>query len=1095
MWTHQLNEINALLEHGHAKQAVQECGTLLEALLRELYRRTSESLTGGDQQIVSETLENIGKGKPVGQLTLGQLVGLYREAKLVTKAEKALGRKMSHFANTNFNTFVDVRNRATHKGERVSAEEAQLFAAQLRVFLVEAGLLEGDAGTSAAATVVAPKPWIESVPLHPDVLSAEFSEDIFALDLGPLTDGSPNVPAVYRDPEHFFRASYLTAGLRSLLNDVLTRLGGGGGSRVLKLITPFGGGKSHTLAALFHAATHRGTLDAIPEGKDLPRPPTARVAVFDGQFFDAIKGKEMPGTGQYARTLWGWIAWRLGDRQGYELLRQQDEARVAPGDDELLKLLAAGPNLILLDEVLQYLISAGGVKVEKTTLRDETLTFLQRLTVAVANTQNTALVFSLQSSKRESLEYINLLQTVDHLAARKDQRREPVEGNEIMSVIQRRLLANPAGAEPAAPAATAYQEVFTQMRRAYAQSSAQTRQAEDEGLALRDRIRAAYPFHPALIDLMRERWAAIPDFQRTRGALRFLAACLRATHRAGRSSIVLGPGDVPMTDAEVRLAFFKEVGQQADFQAVLEHDLLGANARARRIDDRRAKENPSEAGKRNAARLATAILMYSFGGLRRGGNGDALPPGTDEQELLSVCVGPDLDSTTALACLKELKEQCLYLHFDGVRYCFKKDPNITLLVEQEANSVARDDRQVHTKIKELLETRMAGHHDAIIWPEKSAGIPDREPRFLVAYLPLEFTEQPKPAQEAKAKEILERYGDRPRNFRNGLGLAVPSDDQVEILRRAVRYLLAIEQVRARARQLNLTDEQKSQLRERESTEKAAAEAALLKLYLEVWLPRAEAGGLAVDVIAVGGRPLQTTLNDKKEAAIHERIMELLTQVQKQVFPSVAPTKVVDLFKLGEGTPPRMGIRVVEVVEGFYSFLGFPRLVSSDVIRKAISRGVAEGNFGYVTGAVPALAEDGKFPVAPAKVRFNAPVAEDEIDLDTGFIMLPASIPSPAPTPQPPVGGGGGQPPVTPPVVGPGGVQPLVTPPAQKQTNVHIAFSADRNALFTAWNAIANLADMAGKVQVNVEAESPDGFDKGKLQNGVLEPLREVDLIE
>lgn len=132
---------------------------------------------------------------------------------------------------------------------------------------------------------------------------------------------------------------------------------------------------------------------------------------------------------------------------------------------------------------------------------------------------------------------------------------------------------------------------------------------------------------------------------------------------------------MPINDAEVRLAFFKEVGQQADFQAVLEHDLIGANARAKRIDERRTKESPSETGKRAASRIATAILMYSFGGLRRdGANGtEFLPPGITEADLLSVCVGPDLDSTTALACLKELKEQCLYLHFDGVRYCFKKD--------------------------------------------------------------------------------------------------------------------------------------------------------------------------------------------------------------------------------------------------------------------------------------------------------------------------------------------------------------------------------------------------------------------------------------
>ena len=239
---------------------------------------------------------------------------------------------------------------------------------------------------------------------------------------------------------------------------------------MLKLMTPFGGGKSHTLASLFHAARKRKALDVIPEGAGLPKPGVVRTAVFDGQFFDATNGKVIPGEKFRARTMWGWIAWSLGGKKGYEVLRAQDEARIAPGGDEILALLAEGPNLILLDETLQYLISAGGIKIEQTTLRDETLTFLQRLTVAVGNTNNTALVFSLQSSKRESLEYVNLLQTVDHLAARKDQRREPVEGNEILSVIQRRLLAKLPTDADSLPAATAFQETVTQMRRAYAQS-------------------------------------------------------------------------------------------------------------------------------------------------------------------------------------------------------------------------------------------------------------------------------------------------------------------------------------------------------------------------------------------------------------------------------------------------------------------------------------------------------------------------------------------------------------------------------------------------------------------------------------------------
>jgi len=940
------------------------------------------------------------------------------------------------------------------------------------------------------------RPWVEVVSLHPDVLSENFSEDIFALDLGPLADGNPNVPAVYRDPEHFFRASYLTNGLRSLLEDVLSRLSGGAGNRVLKLVTPFGGGKSHTLAALLHAARSPKALDVIPEGGGLPKPANAHTAVFDGQFFDASTGKAAPGEDFRARTMWGWIAWSLGRKKGYEHFRVQDENRVAPGGDEIIALLGNEPNLILLDEVLNYLISAGGIKVHQTTLRDETMTFLQRLTVAVANTTNTALVFSLQSSKRESLEYVNLLQTVDHLAARKDQRREPVEGNEILSVIQRRLLAKIPDEAQATPAATAYQEIVTQMRRAYARSAAEQQQAEEEGLALRNRVRAAYPFHPALIDLMRERWAAIPDFQRTRGALRFLAACLRACHREGKSRAVLGPGDVPMHDAEVRLAFFKEVGQQADFQAVLEHDLVGANARARRVDERRAKEVLAEATKRPATRLATAILMYSFGGLRREGAKEAelLPPGVSEEELLRVCVGPELDSTTAQACLKELKEQCLYLHFDGVRYCFKTDPNVTLLLEQEADAVARDERRVRDRIKEMLEERLARHRTAVVWPEKTADVSDKDASFLVAYLPLEFGAKPRAGQEAQAKEMLEKYGDKPRQYRNGLGLAVPSGDQIEILRRSARYLMAVEQVKGRARQHNLTDEQKGQLREREATERAAAESAFLRLYTEVWLPRAEAGGIGIETVAAGGRPLQTTLNEKKEAMIHERVMELLVTVQPRVFSSLTPGKIIELFKLGEGEPPKPGIRTSEVVDGFYSFLGFTRLTNEAVIRRAIARGVQEGTLGYIAGTVPEVGADGKYLVPLARVRFAAGVADDEIDLESGFIMIPQAIPqaAPAPAPDPTVAVPTGTGPA--PVAGaPTSVIPSLEAASQKA--VELSFSADRNQLFTAWNAIANLADLAGKVSITVQAASEAGFDTVKLENGVLEPLRETKLIE
>ena len=953
------------------------------------------------------------------------------------------------------------------------------------------------------------RPWLECVDLHPDVLSEDFSEDVFALDLGSLSDyligknlglpdsDLPRVPAAYRDADSFFQASYLTRGLKSLLEDVLGHLTGAHGNRVLKLLTPFGGGKSHTLAALLHAARSRAALDALPEASGLPRPERVRVAVVDGQFLDARVGKRVPNEDATARTLWGWVAWALGGPEGYELVRAQDEARVAPGGDAIVELLKRGPSLILLDELLEYLISAGGVRVEQTTLRDETLSFLKRLTVAVGNVDDAVLVYSLQSSKRESLEYTSLLQTVEHLAARKDQRREPVEGNEILNVIQRRLLSGPPDPAAAASAAEACRQVFTRMRRAYAHGEPERQQAEEEGLALRDRVKASYPFHPALIDLMRERWAAIPDFQRTRGALRFLATCLRAAHRTGGSRLLLGPGDVPVRDSDVRLAFFKEVGQREDFQACLEHDFVGANARTRRIDDRRAHEVTAESGKQPATRLATAMLMHSFGGLRRGGSeeADPLPPGIGESDLLGVSIGPDLDSTTIQACLKELKEQCLYLHFDGVRYCFKKDPNVTLLVEQEAEAVSRDEDRVRSRIRQMIEERLAGQRSAIVWPTKPSDVPDKEPRFLIAYLPLEFTAQPMAEQKQAALGICENHGNRTREFRNGLGLAAPMADQIEVLRRAVRYLLAVERVQGKWREHNLTNAQKNQLKERDATERTVAESALLSLYREVWLPSSDDGALTLDTVGMDGRPLQTTLDEKKRAMIHQRLTELLTTVQRRIFGTVAPGKFLDLFKVGEDGSGQPGIATDRIVAGFFSFLGFPRLLAVDVLRKAIMRGVETGLFGYATSR-PALGDDGRYRIDRSHVAFGRSVAEDEIDLDSGFLMLPAALPV-----QPAEAAHGDEQWLEPTDQSRGASEvrdsavadASVSLAAADGREIALSFTAERDALYGAWNALANLADLAGEVSVSVRAEG--ALDKAKLENGVLEPLRELGLID
>lgn len=952
------------------------------------------------------------------------------------------------------------------------------------------------------------RPWTDLVKLHPDVESGALTEAVFAVDLGAIAAGDPNVPLVNRDPRAFFRATYITSDLQKLLKEVLASLAGKSGyNRVLKLRTPFGGGKSHTLAALLHAARDPEALDHVPEAGGFARPRNVAVAVFDGEKFDARNGKALEG-GRTIRTMWGWLAWQIDPERAFPIVAQHDEDCVAPGGDVIRDLLTKGaggrPVLLLLDEVLKYMERAAAVAVLDSTLQRQAKDFFQNLTVEVAGSTNAALVYSLTWSAREALGNVALLAEIDKLAARVDQLREPVTGDEVLAILQRRLLGETPDPKVATEVATAYQDVITGMQRAHAETPAERQQAEEEGRLLLDRMRAAYPFHPALIDVMRERWTAVDAFQRTRGALRFLASCLHSLKRHGGARPLLGPGDVPVKDVDVRVKLLKELGVQNDYDPVISADIEGPNARARRIDERLARETPALVSVKPATRLATAILLYSFGGLRREGTGatETLPPGVTENELLAACVGPDLDNITATAVLSELRNTCLYLHYDGVRYCFKKDPNVTKLIEDAEQSVSREEAQakghgpVRSRIQEMLEARLAGHPTAVVWPAKSQDIPDGEPHFLIAYLPLEFAAESKPDQERQAKELLSKYGDRPRRFRNGLGLAIPDKKQIEALRRAVRYLLAIERVETKKQQHRLTKEQLEQLKERKRTEEAAAESCFRDLYTAVWLPRVEDGGIGIERVERGGRPLQAT-------GIHERILELLTSVgTPRVHGSVTPRKVAERVRLGEpateGDAPVLGIKLAEVLESFFRDLAPPRLESSAVLRKAIARGVAEGAFAYTSGTQPTLGADGKFQVSRDKVVVGRTLAEDEIDFESGFLMVPSAVPEasaapsavrtepgvPAPTPGTPIQPGPRGSPSAP-----------ATPAGGRQSTVHLKFQATRNQVFKAFFAIANLAERSdnGKVSVHVEGTSAQGFDPLWLRNAVFEPLDEADI--
>lgn len=916
------------------------------------------------------------------------------------------------------------------------------------------------------------KPWTDVVRPHADILGGDLEMAVFAADLGSVVRREGSVRKVYGDAATFFRATYLTSSMRGLLGDVLGALAGHGGDRVLQLRTPFGGGKTHTLLALYHLVTAREKAVGAADLAGLADPGPTRVAVLSGVDLDPLSPREHDGI--VARTLWGELAWQLGGSEAYGLVAAQDEAGQAPGKDVLTRLFPESePTLVLLDEVLVYVEKAKALPRGDSTLGAQVLLFLQALTELVGAHERAAMVYSLQKSVLEAAGDESLLLALDHLVTRVDAKREPVTGDEVMRVVQRRLFADLGSQDEREAIARAHADLFRRYRRQLADTEDERRDADAEADRLAERIEASYPFHPALLDLMHQRWTTLPSYQRTRGALQFLATVVHGLWNSDRQALALiGPGDVPFDAEKVRGAFFSQVGDREGYTGVLERDFNGVNAKAKEVDRRMGGDVPKLRNLRIGTRVASATLLYSFGGQSEDQRGVL------ESELIGGLIGPDLDRNLLTTALTDIRDELLFLHHAGRRYWFDKKANLNQLLATEANRFSSE--EVVEAVRKELERRIGPAPTALLWPQHGGQIPDGDPVFRVAYLDPSWVGLELEARDERLRELFERRGaGSNRAYRNAIGFAIPSADAIEHSRHAARRVLAARSLVKQATSLNITGEQLAELKERSDGAERELVATLDRAYELVLLPVE-----ATD----GDRPYRFEEIDLSARiglgrVVHDRVLEGLSN---HVFESITPQKLAGLLRIG---PERRFVAASEAVDAAFSYLQFPKLRSVAALHDTVARGAMKGVFGYVAMAT---VEADKVTARPELVRVDRPLGADEVELGEGAYLLDAGyarelghMPEPEPGEAPALETATGD---SIALTGDSGVRRMA-----RGTRLSLAFRVGKSELFDSMQVLSTLSDESETVDVSVSvrATAKESYDQTWVRNAIRERLEEA----
>ena len=831
------------------------------------------------------------------------------------------------------------------RAAEAAAEAAELKRSlQRQVYDQERRNVERRAGAEATKgePLAGLKPWREVAVPHRDVREGRFAQAEFAANLRQVVEGE--AAEEYGDPRSFFERTFITEGLRDLIRTAARRLSGEGGDPVVELQTGFGGGKTHSLIALYHLASDAAGLPGVDEalaedGLSVPR--GVNRAVFTGQW--AAPGSPRRAEGLEINTMWGDIAYQLGGVEGYRLVEDDDRRATNPGAKLIELFRRCGPVLILIDEWVAYareLPMGIGEKRLPAGDFDTQFTFAQALTEAADAVDDALLVVAVPDSEDpegDSLEVggekgRHALDRLRHALGRLASQWRPASSEESFEIVRRRLF------EPVDPRMAPHRDaVVKAYHRLYRDNPGEFPSETREGDYLR-RLEAAYPIHPELFERLYQDWSTLERFQRTRGVLRLMASVISELWDRDDSSLMIMPGFVPMDSSKVVPELTRYLADR--WKPIIDADVDGPGSLPQRSD----RERPNLGRYWACRRAARTVYLGSA----------ALPAerrGIDRTRIVLGCVQPGEQTGVFKDALGYLAEDATYLYNRSARFWYDTKPSLTRLAADRALS-RFDDYEVDSEIRRLIQKQrvvepLDGVHP---FPDGPGDVPDDDTAVrLVILSPDGYYERggESPAVKA-ARGILDQRSGGPRINRNMLVFLAADKSRVPELRQAMRARMAWESIldEKGEHDLNLTP---ADVRQAETRLAAARETVDLRIgetFCQILNPVQNPGEpdiewTAVRVAGAGG--------------LAERAVRKL-ESSEHLIPAYSGIRVrgdLDRVPLWDGD----SIGVVDLWAYYCRYLYMPRLAGFGVLSAAVADGAASMNwqnetFAYAEGYDP-----------------------------------------------------------------------------------------------------------------------------------------------